>query len=108
MTSEVHNIDCLEYMRSLPDKCFQLAIADPPYGIRDAGGQTGGMGKLKNRIFTNGKIDRWDKAPSEEFFAELERVSVNRIIWGATTFRYRLPAVSSAGTKCSRGKTFRK
>ena len=32
MTSEVHNIDCLELMRTLPDKCFQLAIADPPYG----------------------------------------------------------------------------
>ena len=30
--SEVHNIDCLELMRTLPDKCFQLAIADPPYG----------------------------------------------------------------------------
>lgn len=82
----VYNMDCLELMRTLPDKCFQLAIADPPYGIRDAGGQTGGMGKLKNRIFTNGKIDRWDKAPSEEFFAELERVSVNRIIWGGNYF----------------------
>ena len=31
--TEVHNIDCLEYMRSLPDKSFDLAIADPPYGI---------------------------------------------------------------------------
>lgn len=33
MTSEVFNIDCMEYMRTLPDKAFQLAIADPPYGI---------------------------------------------------------------------------
>ena len=33
MTSEVFNTDCLEYMRTLPDKAFQLAIADPPYGI---------------------------------------------------------------------------
>ncbi|MBR6130310.1 MAG: site-specific DNA-methyltransferase [Bacteroidales bacterium] len=44
MTSEVHNIDCLELMRTLPDKCFQLAIADPPYGGAgneqiDGGGQ---------------------------------------------------------------------
>ena len=42
--SEVHNIDCLELMRTLPDKCFQLAIADPPYGGAgneqiDGGGQ---------------------------------------------------------------------
>ena len=33
MKSEVYNIDCLEYMRQLPDKAFDLAIADPPYGI---------------------------------------------------------------------------
>lgn len=33
MESEVHNIDCLEYMQGLPDKAFALAIADPPYGI---------------------------------------------------------------------------
>ena len=33
VASEVYNIDCLEYMRTLPDKYFQLAVADPPYGI---------------------------------------------------------------------------
>lgn len=30
--SEVFNIDCLDYMRGLPDNTFGLAIADPPYG----------------------------------------------------------------------------
>lgn len=40
MTSEVFNTDCLEYMRTLPDKAFQLAIADPPYG--DANSDVGG------------------------------------------------------------------
>lgn len=33
MKSDVYNCDCLEYMRTLPDKAFDLAIADPPYGI---------------------------------------------------------------------------
>ena len=33
MISEVYNIDCMEYMRTLPDKYFNLVIADPPYGI---------------------------------------------------------------------------
>jgi len=33
MKSDVYNMDCIEYMRTLPDKAFQLAIADPPYGI---------------------------------------------------------------------------
>ena len=32
MLSETYNIDCMEYMRSLPDKAFDLAIVDPPYG----------------------------------------------------------------------------
>lgn len=33
MVSEVHNMDCMEYMRSIPDKFFELAVVDPPYGI---------------------------------------------------------------------------
>ena len=86
MRSDVFNIDCMEYMRTLPDNYFQLAIADPPYGIRDAGGQTGGSGKLKGRVFNNGYIDRWDKAPSKDFFNELQRVSENVIIWGGNYF----------------------
>ena len=102
MTSEVHNIDCLELMRTLPDKCFQLAIADPPYG--GAGNDISGANEIRNergrfkkfqqcsrtggtwaaKYGTN--IKEWDVAPSQEFFDELERVSVNRIIWGANYF----------------------
>ena len=33
-TSIVYNIDCMEYMKSVPDKYFDLAVCDPPYGIR--------------------------------------------------------------------------
>ena len=86
MTSEVFNVDCMDFMRDQPDKAFALAIADPPYGIRDAGGQTGGSGKLKGRVFNNGYIDRWDKAPSREFFDELRRICENVIIWGGNYF----------------------
>ena len=32
----VFNCDCIEYMRSLPDKFFNLAIADPPYGAANS------------------------------------------------------------------------
>lgn len=55
MKSEVYNMDCLEYMRTLPDKAFDLAIADPPYGI-GAGKMT--MGSGKNHNFDKTKI--WD------------------------------------------------
>ena len=82
--SEVYNIDCLEYMRTLPDKAFQLAIADPPYGLpKDS---THGRGKLKYRIIKTGNIARWDKAPEQEFFDELFRVCENVIIWGGNYF----------------------
>lgn len=33
MISEVYNMDCMEYMKSIPDKFFELAVVDPPYGI---------------------------------------------------------------------------
>ena len=33
MSVEILNIDCMEYMRQQPDKSFDLAIVDPPYGI---------------------------------------------------------------------------
>lgn len=86
MMTDVFNMDCMEYMRGVPDKAFDLVIADPPYGIRDAGGATGGGGKLRGRAFNNGVIDRWDKAPGQAFFDELRRISRNQIVWGGNYF----------------------
>lgn len=31
-SSIAYNMDCMEYMKSLPDKAFSLAVVDPPYG----------------------------------------------------------------------------
>jgi len=42
--SEVYNMDCMELMRSLPDKFFDLAIADPPYGSDNSAQLNGGGG----------------------------------------------------------------
>ena len=45
--SEVFNTDCIEYMRSLPSKYFDLAVCDPPFGkgnddtLDNGGGQNG-------------------------------------------------------------------
>ena len=82
--SEVLNVDCLEYMRSLPDKHFDLCIADPPYGLDKK--STHGRGKLKNRIINRDSIHDWDVVPSEEVFSEMMRVSKNQIIWGGNYF----------------------
>jgi site-specific DNA-methyltransferase (adenine-specific) len=80
-------MDCLEAMKQMPDKYFELAIVDPPYGI-NADNMT--MGKGQNKQWTKGKS--WDaKPPKEEYFAELFRVSEKQIIWGGNYFN--LPQV---------------
>lgn len=98
----------MEYMRTLPDNAFDLAICDPPYGGGNEGELNGGLrfvGKVRpiqvNHAF-GGRFERynyphndgkkenrisWDIAPSEDYFKELFRVSRNQIIWGANYFK---------------------
>ena len=77
------NIDCMEYMATLPDKAFDLAIVDPPYGINI----NNNMGRRKGDKPSNYKKVEWDnEIPSNEYFKELFRVSKNQIIWGANYF----------------------
>lgn len=83
--NKLYNRDCIEAMKEIPDKYFELAICDPPYGI--------GIDGQKLSINKNPKHNRkahtqksWDHAiPPEDYFRELERVSVNQIIWGGIT-----------------------
>lgn len=89
-----YNMDCMEGMKGFPDKFFDLAIVDPPYGI--------GVGSM---AYTNGvkrvgraAADRrdysgttWDTKPGPEYFAELMRVSKRQIIWGGNYFSDALP-----------------
>lgn len=82
--SESYLIDCMEYMRNIPDKYFNLAIVDPPYGLDKK--STQGGGKLKDRCLNRGNIQQWDISPSPEYFKELFRVSQNQIIWGGNYF----------------------
>ena len=78
--SEVYNIDCMEGMAKYPDKYFELAIVDPPYGIGVAKNGQIGTGKK----FTP---KNWDKEiPNITFFNELKRVSKKQIIWGVNYF----------------------
>ena len=82
--SEVYNTDCMEYMKSIPDKFFELAVVDPPYGLDKK--STHGRGKLKDRSLNRGNIQKWDIRPNQEYFDELFRVSRNQIIWGGNYF----------------------
>jgi len=83
--------DCMEYMKSLPDKSFDLAIVDPPYGI---GVNKMTLGNGKNKVYRG--ANDWDnQAPDEAYFKELVRVSKNQIIWGANHFISNMPYNSS-------------
>lgn len=94
MTSEVYNQDCMQGMKQWPDKHFDLAIVDPPYGI-NAGMRKGRCAKGQvPENFSNEKykISEWDNdSPSEYYWNELFRVSKNQIIWGANYFTDVLP-----------------
>ena len=78
-----YNMDCMDGMKEFPDKYFDLAIVDPPYGINI----NNNMGRRKGERHSNYKKVNWDNStPKDEYFNELSRVSKNRIIWGANYF----------------------
>ena len=82
---ELLHIDCMEYMKTLPDKAFELAIVDPPYGIGNFipdGANNGDKWKRKKAI----KVEWNDSIPTDNYFAELLRVSMGQIIWGANYY----------------------
>ena len=74
--SEVYNVDCLEYMKTIPDKFFDLCIADPPYGIKNLSKPHGHLAKYGQLITVN------DYMPDSYLIKEIKRVSKNCIIWG--------------------------
>ena len=73
-----YNMDCMEAMKDIPDKYFDLAIVDPPY--RDENQPTKDMR-------ARGSMKSLEGRPTEEYWQELYRVSVNQIIWGANNFQ---------------------
>ena len=67
----------MDGMKEFPDKYFELAIVDPPYGI----------GISENPVRQAHEKKQWDKnIPPNEYFKELFRVSKNQIIWGGNYF----------------------
>lgn len=79
---EIFNRDCMEAMKEMPDKAYELAIVDPPYGIARFGNRR----EVSNRICKEAKINKWDLKPDTEYFEELFRISQNQIIWGMNNF----------------------
>ena len=80
---ELYNMDCMALMAKYPDKYFELAIVDPPYGIGHSMLSGASRGSRFDRYNDNVS---WDIAPRDSFFQELKRVSDNQIIWGGNYF----------------------
>ncbi len=90
MTINLLNTDCMDYMATLDDNAFDLAIVDPPWGI-GMGNRTGADYKGRSQKGKY-KTGAWDESrPNKEYFSELLRVSVNQIIWGGNYFCDLLP-----------------
>lgn len=80
------NMDCMDFMRGVPDKFYDLAVVDPPYGINL--GKKNTIGKRgKTFSVTKYKKSNWDSSvPDKKYFDELFRISINQIIWGGNYF----------------------
>lgn len=81
-------MDCMEGMKDFPDKFFELAVVDPPYGIGEDGGKKreGPKSIKKGLKSKNYEKKYWDKQPPLEYWNELFRVSKNQIVWGGNYF----------------------
>lgn len=93
-TVRIYNDDCMNAMTSMPDKSFDLAIVDPPYGIKDDPMTTN---HRRDRLGTAKRYEQktWNNAtPDEKYFRELFRVSKNQIVFGANHFISKLPVDS--------------
>lgn len=96
-----YNLDCIEGMKQFPNKFFDLAIVDPPYGI----GEDGSKNKTRGKAVTNGSKSKAKaiskdyhpfegndlKPPDKEYFNELFRVSKHQIVFGANHFISKIP-----------------
>jgi site-specific DNA-methyltransferase (adenine-specific) len=82
----LYNMDCMELLKNTEDNHFDLAIVDPPYGIKRAG-QTETFTKNPKHKRKHHQNKEWDNyTPNNLYFKELFRVSKNQIIWGANYF----------------------
>ena len=85
----LYNLDCLPAMREMPDKAYELAIVDPPYGI----GAGEGVGCTRGVGVTQYVKKQWDSNKPERYYFDcLRRVSQNQIICGGNYFADMLPA----------------
>jgi site-specific DNA-methyltransferase (adenine-specific) len=81
----------MEGMKEFPDKHFELAIVDPPYGIKQpAFRKESGNKACKTKSYHHAVYEQ--KCPDDKYFNELFRISKNQIVWGANYYNDKLPS----------------
>lgn len=92
--NKIYNADCMDILKQLPDKCIDLVLTDPPYGIKMAKNtnicsKTDYYGKNQKGFYVKElhKQKQWDNTrPDKIYFDEIVRVSKNQIIFGGNYF----------------------
>ena len=82
MSVDLLNMDCMDYLRECEDNAFDLAIVDPPYGLRRFQND-----RPTSRLDKYGGHREWNNAPIDhQYFDELQRVAIQQIVWGGNYF----------------------
>lgn len=103
--NKIINADCLDILKQLPDKCIDLVLTDPPYGIGIDGQK---QCECKNPKHNRKEHQRkeWDSSiPPKEIFDEMKRVSKNMIVWGQIILMNILNKDTKGGLYGIKGKT---
>jgi len=104
--NKLYNMDCMDGMREIPDKFFDLAITDPPYFSGPE--QREFYGRRVSPIGVKRsykKSENWE-VPGKEYFDELIRVSKHQIIWGCNYFDYPFGPGRIIWDKCNGNNSF--
>ncbi len=101
-----YNIDCMEYMKALPDKSIDLCLADPPYfsGPERRGHYGSKVSKIG--VHRDYPISPHWEVPGEELFREICRVAKRWIVWGCNYFEFAFPPGRIIWDKCNQGSSF--
>lgn len=98
--------DCMDLLKDMPDKSFELAIVDPPYFSGPERRQFYGSHNSKlgvSRLYV--KSESWS-VPNEEYFDELLRVAKYYIIWGCNYFNYIFSPGRIIWDKCNQTSSY--
>lgn len=101
-----YNMDCMEAMREMPDKCFDLAVVDPPYFSGPERRRYYGSKVSKIGVHREYPISPAWNIPGKEYFTELIRVSKNYIVWGCNYFDFQFAPGRIVWDKCNANSSF--